>query len=109
MHDTIKQILVSKKSLLILLMNDSFLNYIENDLKDYGNNMYFRVDSLIQISNIITGQNNITLRKVRVDQYRFDKFFMDKDLIEDKLYQIIFQVNERKITPVKSLIILNKG
>ena len=108
MHDTIKQILVSKKSLLILLMNDSFLNYIENDLKDYGNNMYFRVDSLIQISNIITGQNNITLRKVRVDQYRFDKFFMDKDLIEDKLYQIIFQINERKITPVKSLIILNK-
>ena len=109
MHDTIKQILVSKKSLLILLMNDSFLNYIENDLKDYGNNMYFRVDSLIQISNIITGQNNITLRKVSVVQYRFDKFFMDKDLIEDKLYQIIFQVNERKITPVKSLIILNKG
>ena len=109
MHDTIKQILVSKKSLLILLMNDSFLNYIENDLKDYGNNMYFRVDSLIQISNIITGQNNITLRKVRVDQYRFDKFFMDKDLIEDKLYQIIFQINERKIMPVKSLIILNKG
>ena len=108
MHDTIKQILVSKKSLLILLMNDSFLSYIENDLKDYGNNMYFRVDSLIQISNIITGQNNITLRKVRVDQYRFDKFFMDKDLIEDKLYQIIFQINERKITPVKSLIILNK-
>ena len=90
-------------------MNDSFLNYIENDLKDYGNNMYFRVDSLIQISNIITGQNNITLRKVGVVQYRFDKFFMDKDLIEDKLYQIIFQINERKITPVKSLIILNKG
>ena len=109
MHDTIKQILVSKKSLLILLTNDSFLSYIENDLKDYGNNMYFRVDSLIQISNIITGQNNITLRKVSVVQYRFDKFFMDKDLIEDKLYQIIFQVNERKITPVKSLIILNKG
>ena len=108
MHDTIKQILVSKKSLLILLMNDSFLSYIENDLKDYGNNMYFRVDSLIQISNIITGQNNITLRKVSVVQYRFDKFFMDKDLIEDKLYQIIFQINERKITPVKSLIILNK-
>ena len=90
-------------------MNDSFLSYIENDLKGYGNNMYFRVDSLIQISNIITGQNNITLRKVGVVQYRFDKFFMDKDLIEDKLYQIIFQINERKITPVKSLIILNKG
>ena len=34
---------------------------------------------------------------------------MDKELIEDKLYQIIDQFNERKITSTKSYsILLNK-
>ena len=35
---------------------------------------------------------------------------MDKDLIEDKVYQIIDQFNKRKITPTKSFysILLNK-
>ena len=34
---------------------------------------------------------------------------MNKDLIEDKLYQIIDQFNERKTTPVKFYsILLNK-
>ena len=31
---------------------------------------------------------------------------MDKDLIEDKLCQIIFQFSERKITPIKFYSIL---
>ena len=35
--------------------------------------------------------------------------YMDKDLTEDKLYQIIDQFNEKKITPVKFYsILLNK-
>ena len=35
--------------------------------------------------------------------------YMDEDLIEDKLYQIIDQFNERKITPAKFYsILLNK-
>ena len=47
--------------------------------------MYLTVDSLIDINNIITGWNNITLRKVNVKQCGYNKMYMDKDLIEHKL------------------------
>ena len=71
--------------------------------------MYLTLDSLIEINNIITDWNNITLRKVNVKPYGFDKMFMDKELIEDKFYQIIDQDNERKITFTKRYsILLNK-
>ena len=33
---------------------------------DSGNNMYLTVHSLVDINNIITGLNNINLRKVNV-------------------------------------------
>ena len=59
------------------------------------------VDSLIETNDLITGSSNITLRKVIVKPHRFDKLYMDKDLIEDKLYQIINQFNERKIMSAK--------
>ena len=62
--------------------------------------------TLIEINDIITGSNKITLRKVNVKSYGFDKMYMDKELIEDKLYQIIDQFNERKITSTKSYSIL---
>ena len=45
--------------------------------------LYLIVDSLIEINNMITGLDNITLRKVNVKPYRFDKMYMSKDLIED--------------------------
>ena len=75
---------------------------------DSNGNMYLTYDSLIELNNI-TGWNNITLRKVNVKPYRFDEMYMSKDLMEDKLYQIINQFSERKITPVKfHSILLNK-
>ena len=43
------------------------------------------------------GLNSITLRKVNVEPYGCDKMFMEKDLIQNKLYQLIGQFNERKI------------
>ena len=71
--------------------------------------MYWTVDSLIEINNIITGSNNINFRKVNVKPYGFNKMYMDKELIEDKLYQIIDQFNERKITSTEFYsILLNK-
>ena len=71
--------------------------------------MYLTVDSLIEINNIITGSNNITLRKVNVKPYGFNDMYMDKELIENKIYKIIDQINERKIISTKSyLILLNK-
>ena len=60
--------------------------YLENNLIDSDGNIYLTVHSLIKIINIITGPNKITLRKVNLKPYRFDKMYMDKDLIEDKLY-----------------------
>ena len=41
--------------------------------------MCLTVNSLIEINNIITGSNNITLRKVNVKPYGFDKMYMDKE------------------------------
>ena len=62
---------------------------------------YLTVDSLIKRNNIIIGSNNITLRKVNVKPYGCDKMYTDKELIENKLYQIIDQFSERKITSTK--------
>ena len=75
--------------------------YIENNLTDSDGGMYLTVDSLIEIINIIIFSNNITFRKVDVKLNRFDKMYMDTELIEDKLYQILDQFNERKITSTK--------
>ena len=59
--------------------------------------MCLTVDSWIDINNIIAGSNNITKRKFNVKPYGYDKIYVDKDLIEDKLHQLIHQFNERKI------------
>ena len=45
--------------------------------------MYLTADSLIKINNIITSSNNITLRRVNVKLYGFDKMYMGKELIEE--------------------------
>ena len=58
--------------------------------------MHLTVDYFVEINNLITGSNNITLRKVSVKRYEFDKMYIDKELIEDKLLQTIDQFNERK-------------
>ena len=50
------------------------------------------VDSLIEIeiNNIIASSNNKNnIRKVNAKPYRFDKMYMNKDLIKDNLNQII--------------------
>ena len=80
--------------------------------------MYLTVDSLIEKNKIATGSNYITFRKNNVYSYGLDEIYiekylieiyMDKQLIENKLYQITDQFNESRITPVKfSFILLNK-
>ena len=59
--------------------------------------MYLSVDSLTDINNITKGLNNITLRKVNAKSYGYDKMYIDKDLIEDKLYEWIYQFSGRKL------------
>ena len=58
-------------------------------------------DSLIEINNILTGSNSITLRKVNVKPYGFGKMYIDKVMIEVKFCQIIDQFSARKITSTK--------
>ena len=59
---------------------------IKSNAIDIDCGMYLAVGSLMKISNITSGSNNITLRKVNVKPYGFDKIYIDKALIEDKLY-----------------------
>ena len=68
--------------------------YIESNLIDSDGGMYLTVHSLIEINNIIADSNKTALRKVNVKPYGFDKIYVDKELIEDTLYQIIDYFNE---------------
>ena len=68
--------------------------YIESNLIDSDGGMYLTVDSLIEINYIIADSNKTALIKVNVKPYGFDKINLDKELIEDKLYQIIDYFNE---------------
>ena len=62
------------------------LVYIGNNLIDSYVGMYLTIDYLIERNNIITGSDNITLRKISLKPYGFDKMQMDKELKEDKIY-----------------------
>ena len=59
--------------------------------------MYLTFHLLTDVNNIITGLNSLTLRKVNVKPYGSDKMYIDKNLIEYKLYQLIGQFNERRL------------
>ena len=76
------------------------LIYTKTNIIESDDNMSLAVNSLIDINNIITGLNNITLRKVNVEPNWYDKMCMDKDLIGNRLYQSIDQFNERKINHI---------
>ena len=103
-----EKILVSEKQLSDIKFErlKHTLVYIKNNLIDSGYNMYLTVDSMIDINNIITGSNNITLRKVNVKPCGYDKMHMDKDLIEDKPYQLVDQFNQ-KIIIISEIFIQN--
>ena len=59
------------------------LLYKKSILIDSDGVMYWTFGSLKE--EHITTLNNITLEKVKVKPYGFDKMYMDKELIEDKL------------------------
>ena len=81
----LRKILVSKEGLSDINSErlKKALIYVKNNLIDSDNNTCLTADSFINISNIITGSNNITRRKVNVKPYRRDKTYMNKDLILD--------------------------
>ena len=111
MFDVMKKILISEKKFTETNYKrlQKSLVFIGKDLVDSDGGRYLTVNSLMEINNIITGSNNISLRKVNLKPYGFDKKYMHKELIEDKFYQIVDQFNERKITSTKFYsILLNK-
>ena len=111
MLDVIKEILISEKKFTETNYKrvQKALVYIENNLIGSDSGICLTVVFLMETRNIITSSNNITLRKVNVKPYGFDKMHMDKELIEDKLYQIIDLFNEKTITSTKVYsILLNK-
>ena len=111
MFDVIKEKLTSEKEFTETNYKrlQKTLIYITSNFIDSDGDMYLTADSLIEIENIVTGSNSISLRKVNVKPYGYAKFYVDKEFIEDKFDQIIDQFNERKITSTKFYsIILNK-
>ena len=62
--------------------------------------MYLTVNSLLQINKIITGLNDVTLRKVNIWPYGYDKMRMDEHLVADKQYRILYQFNERNVSHI---------
>ena len=93
MFDVIKEILISEKEFTETNYKSlqRALVYVENNLIDSAGGMYLIVDNLIEINNIMAGANTINLRKVNLKPYGFHKMYMDKEVIEEKFYQIIHQ------------------
>ena len=83
---------------------ENALVYIQNNLMDSDDDKYLTVDSLIDINNIITSSNNITPRNVNVKPCGFDKMYMDKDLIEGKLYQLVDQFSGKQLITEISIL-----
>ena len=73
------------------------MSYIETNFIGFGGNMNLAVDSLTELNSITTCSNNITFRNVNVKPYEFKEIYIYKNLLEDKLYQIIDQFNETKL------------
>ena len=75
MLDVIKEILISENDFTETNYKrlEKALVYIENNLIDSDGGMYLTIESLIEINNILTGSNNITLWKVKVKPYGSDK------------------------------------
>lgn len=70
-----KRRLISEKGLSDINCEklEKALIYIKNNFINYNNIMYLNIDSLMEINNLITGSNNIVLRKVTVNPYGYDK------------------------------------
>ena len=85
MFDEIKEILISEKQFTEINYKrlQVPLLYKKSILIDSDGVLYLTFGSLIE--EHITTLNNITLEKVKVKPYGFDKMYMDKELIEDKL------------------------
>ena len=79
---------------------------VKNNVID-SNNMYLAANLLIKTSNI-TVSNDDTYRKLNMNPYGFNEMYMDKDLIEDKVYEMKDKFSERKIMLEVYSLLLNR-
>ena len=66
MLDIIKKF-QTKSSLMLIMKDKKKTCQKENNCVHFDGNICLTVDSLMKINNIITGSNNITLRKINAD------------------------------------------
>lgn len=78
-------------------MIDAYIFARRELISDEGD-LFFTVDSLITINNIITNSTNLNLRSVNVKPYGCEKIYMDFTKIESELYSLIDQFNDRFIS-----------
>ena len=72
--------------------------YIQRELLTSDGDLFFTLDSLITLNNIITNSNNISLRQINVKPAGYNKQQMHFDRIESELYRLIDQFNDRYIS-----------
>ena len=77
---------------------ESALEFRNTYLIDKNGELFLTVDSLITLNNIITDSQNLFLRDVNVKPAGFGKMYLDKSLIEQTLYLLLDEFNERKVT-----------
>ena len=94
------RILIEEKewTLLNLIRLSDALTYKMTQLLTENGDLLLTVDSLITLNNIITGSNNLTLRKVNVKPAFYKKQYLDFTKIEFELYNLIDLFNDRYIT-----------
>ena len=76
----------------------SALEYWNTYLIDKNGKLFLTVDSLITLTIIITDSHTLFLRDVNIKPAGFDKVYLDKSLIEQVLYLLVDEFNERKVT-----------
>ena len=73
-------------------------DFVNSHLLTEDGDLFITVDSLISINNIITNSNNNSLRKCEVKPAGYNKQYMISTKIESKLYELVDNFNERKIS-----------
>ena len=74
------------------------LEYRNKYLMNKDGNMFLTVDSLIHLNNLITGSNNLELRKVNIRPAGYYRSYMDWHNVEFALYALVDYFNDCLIT-----------
>ena len=72
--------------------------YKNTEMITQEGDLFFTVDSLITLNNIITDSTNLSLRFVNVKPAFYNKQYLDFTKIESELYNLVDQYSNRYIT-----------